>query len=150
MAPVPRRRTWPAVVALCVLAAVLAVGLAPGLGLAEAPPPLGALAPKPTKTPRAPRPTPTATRTPTPTPTGGATATRTPAPTAGATATPVVSGTLTAWHPVTVDFAGPSARETDSAPNPFLDYRLQVAFTGPSGQVYNVPGFFDEIGRAHV
>jgi hypothetical protein len=58
-----------------------------------------------------------------------------------------VSGTLRAWYPLTVDFAGPAARETDSAPNPFLDYRLQVAFTGPSGQVYDVPGFFDGDGN---
>jgi len=50
------------------------------------------------------------------------------------------------WQPVSVSFNGPSANETDTAPNPFLDYRLQVTFTGPGGQVYNVPGFFDGNG----
>ncbi|MDY7076051.1 MAG: DUF5060 domain-containing protein [Chloroflexota bacterium] len=51
------------------------------------------------------------------------------------------------WHPVTVDFVGPTANETDDDPNPFLDYRLQVKFIGPSGQVYDVPGFFDGDGN---
>lgn len=50
------------------------------------------------------------------------------------------------WQPVTVSFAGPSASEMDDEPNPFLDYRLQVTFTGPSGQTYDVPGFFDGDG----
>ncbi|TQV70510.1 DUF5060 domain-containing protein [Exilibacterium tricleocarpae] len=59
----------------------------------------------------------------------------------------VVSGELTQWHPVTVSFNGPAASETDNNPNPFLDYRLQVTFTGPSGQRYNVPGFFDGNGN---
>ena len=53
-----------------------------------------------------------------------------------------VSGDLKAWHTVTVAFAGPRAAEADDGPNPFLDYRLQVTFTGPSGQAYEVPGFF--------
>ncbi len=59
-----------------------------------------------------------------------------------------VSGELKKWHPLTLDFAGPSASETDASPNnPFLDYRLQVTFTGPSGQTYTVPGFFDGEGN---
>lgn len=53
-----------------------------------------------------------------------------------------VSGIIQKWNKITVDFQGPLASETDSNPNPFLDYRLQVEFTGPSGQTYNVPGFF--------
>jgi PKD repeat protein len=57
-----------------------------------------------------------------------------------------VSGTLQQWHRVEVDFTGPGHAETDSNPNPFLDYRLQCTFTGPSGQVYDVPGFFDTNG----
>jgi hypothetical protein len=57
-----------------------------------------------------------------------------------------VSGDLTKWHTVNVDFAGPSVGETGVGPNPFLDYRLQVTFTGPGGQSYNVPGFFDGDG----
>src|SRR5687767_14647084 len=54
-----------------------------------------------------------------------------------------VSGWLKAWHPIALSFTGPSASETSASPNnPFLDYRLQVTFTGPSGQKYVVPGFF--------
>ena len=60
-----------------------------------------------------------------------------------------VSGTLTKWHPITVSFAGPTASETDVSPNPFLDYRLQVTFTGPSGQTYDVPGFFAGDGNGN-
>lgn len=54
----------------------------------------------------------------------------------------VVSGDLTKWAPVTVDFTGPTANETDQSPNPFLDYRLTVVFNGPNGEVHQVPGFF--------
>ena len=46
------------------------------------------------------------------------------------------------WHPIQVDIAGPHASESDLSPNPFLDYRLSVAFTAPSGAVTVVPGFF--------
>ncbi|HKJ67485.1 MAG TPA: DUF5060 domain-containing protein [bacterium] len=53
-----------------------------------------------------------------------------------------ISGELKKWHTVTLDFQGPRAAETDTMPNPFLDYRLQVLFTGPDGQEYNVPGYF--------
>ncbi|HUM71197.1 MAG TPA: DUF5060 domain-containing protein, partial [Chloroflexota bacterium] len=60
-----------------------------------------------------------------------------------------VSGELTKWHPLTIDFTGPFAHETDDAPNPFLDYRLQVTFTGPQGQVYHVPGFFAGNGQGY-
>ncbi len=59
---------------------------------------------------------------------------------------PVVDGRWQVWHTVTVSFRGPQARQTDREPNPFLDYRLQVRFTGPSGQTYDVPGFFDGDG----
>ncbi|MEO1367794.1 MAG: DUF5060 domain-containing protein, partial [Acidobacteriota bacterium] len=45
------------------------------------------------------------------------------------------------WHRATLALAGPGATET-SSPNPFLDYRFQVLFTGPSGQVVDVPGYF--------
>jgi hypothetical protein len=57
-----------------------------------------------------------------------------------------VSGAPMRWHRVELRFQGPSAGETGSSPNPFLDYRLQCRFTGPSGQVYDVPGFFDTNG----
>nr|MBX2883791.1 DUF5060 domain-containing protein [Granulosicoccus sp.] len=53
-----------------------------------------------------------------------------------------VSGELAKWSPLNVDFVGPQADETDDSPNPFLDYRLNVEFTSPSGNVYLVPGFF--------
>lgn len=52
----------------------------------------------------------------------------------------------TALSPVEVTFRGPWASETDLSPNPFLDYRLNVRFTGPGGQTVNVPGFFDADG----
>lgn len=58
----------------------------------------------------------------------------------------VVGGTLMRWHGVEVRFEGPSSSETASAPNPFLDYRLQCLFTGPSGQKLEVPGFYDGDG----
>ena len=61
--------------------------------------------------------------------------------------TSTVTGNLVAWQPITVSFAGPNADEGDDDPNPFLDYRLQVTFTGPSGQLYTVPGFFDGDGN---
>lgn len=51
------------------------------------------------------------------------------------------------WQPLQISFDGPSASETDNAPNPFLDYRLQVTFTGPGAQQYVVPGFFDGDGN---
>ncbi len=58
-----------------------------------------------------------------------------------------VTGDLTKWHRVTVDFVGPFHHEMDSNPNPFLDYRLQVRFTSPGGdRLYDVPGFFDGDG----
>lgn len=53
-----------------------------------------------------------------------------------------ISGDLKQWHPLNVDFAGPFANETDDGPNPFLDYRLIVEFSSPTGQNYSVPGFF--------
>ena len=71
-----------------------------------------------------------------------------------AVAEPAVHGTLTVWHPISITFAGPEASETDSAPNPFFDFRLQAVFTGPSQQQVVVPGFFDGDGhggsRGHV
>ncbi|MEO0795865.1 MAG: DUF5060 domain-containing protein [Verrucomicrobiota bacterium] len=52
-----------------------------------------------------------------------------------------VSGVLEQWHKVTVDLIGPESSESAS-PNPFMDFRYQVLFTGPSGQQFDVPGFF--------
>ena len=52
-----------------------------------------------------------------------------------------------AWHPIELSFEGPSASETDDAPNPFTDYRLRVTLTTPNGATVVVPGFFDGDGR---
>lgn len=58
-----------------------------------------------------------------------------------------LEGQRTVWHPLALSWAGPQAAETDSAPNPFLDIRLQVEFVGPENQRYDVPGFFDGDGE---
>jgi hypothetical protein len=59
----------------------------------------------------------------------------------------IVTGTRRAWQPLTLSWTGPLASELDVGPNPFLDFRLVVHFTGPKGQVYDVPGFFDGDGE---
>ena len=69
--------------------------------------------------------------------------TNAPPPPAGGS----VTGEFKKWHPVTVSFTGPSSTETNSSPNPFLDYRLQVSFTSPSGKSFEVPGFYDGDGN---
>lgn len=53
----------------------------------------------------------------------------------------IVSGDLMRWHEVIINLSGPSSSES-ADPNPFLDYRFNVHFTGPSGQSYLVPGYF--------
>jgi hypothetical protein len=53
-----------------------------------------------------------------------------------------LSGELVKWHPVTLSFDGPEASEGDLDPNPFLDYRLQLTLTAPSGRTAVLPGFF--------
>lgn len=58
-----------------------------------------------------------------------------------------LEGESRAWHTLTLSFQGPPASETGSQPNPFLDYRLQAVFSGPSGQSYDVAGFFDGDGQ---
>ena len=59
---------------------------------------------------------------------------------------PHVSGELRRWHPLTLTFDGPEAAEHDVDPNPFLDFRLQVLLTSPTGAFFSVPGFFDGDG----
>ncbi len=60
-----------------------------------------------------------------------------------------ITGELKQWHKVTLDLAGPFAAESDSAPNPFTDYRFEVTFTHESGApVYTVPGYFAADGDA--
>ncbi|MEO0452787.1 MAG: DUF5060 domain-containing protein [Verrucomicrobiota bacterium] len=51
------------------------------------------------------------------------------------------------WHKLTLRLEGPLASETGT-PNPFLDYRMEVNFTGPDGQSYRVPGYFAADGNA--
>lgn len=58
-----------------------------------------------------------------------------------------ISGELKKWHKITINFTGPVCSEMDD-PNPFLDYRLDVIFKGPNGQVYKVPGYFAADGNA--
>ncbi len=58
-----------------------------------------------------------------------------------------LAGRPVAWHPLTLSFEGPRAAATDNQPNPFLDVRLQVAFEGPEGRHYDVPGYFDGDGQ---
>ena len=60
-----------------------------------------------------------------------------------------VSGELKQWHKVTLTLDGPFARERDTRPNPFLDYRLTVRFAHESGPPrYDVPGYFAADGNA--
>lgn len=59
-------------------------------------------------------------------------------------ATPEV---LRALSPVQVTFRGPWASETGLAPNPFLDYRLDVRFVGPGGRTFVSAGFFNGDGE---
>jgi len=68
-------------------------------------------------------------------------------PVAAAAADGSAEGALRVWHPLTLSFKGPIARETDDKPNPFLDFRLQVSFTSPDGREFDVPGFFDGDGK---
>jgi hypothetical protein len=64
-------------------------------------------------------------------------------------ATAKIAGELRQWHKVTLDLAGPFAAETDTAPNPFTDYRFDVTFTHESGSPsYVVPGYFAADGNA--
>jgi hypothetical protein len=56
------------------------------------------------------------------------------------------SGPQKVWQPLTISWEGPTADELDDTPNPFLDLRLDVTFTGPSAQSYTVPGYFDGDG----
>ena len=60
-----------------------------------------------------------------------------------------ISGELRQWHKVTLTLDGPSAKETDTAPNPFTDYRFDVVFTHESGSPQLVvPGYFAADGKA--
>lgn len=57
-----------------------------------------------------------------------------------------ISGELKRWHKITLTLDGPWAAES-GAPNPFLDYRMEVTFS--SGALsYVVPGYFAADGNA--
>ena len=58
-----------------------------------------------------------------------------------------VHGELRQWHRVVIDFQGPPTSELADL-NPFTDYRLNVAFSGPRGQAYVVPGYYAADGNA--
>ncbi len=55
--------------------------------------------------------------------------------------TGTVSGDQTIWSKLSIDFVGPETSER-AHPNPFTDYRLDVEFTSPSGEIFKVPGFY--------
>jgi hypothetical protein len=60
-----------------------------------------------------------------------------------------ISGELKQWHRVTLTLDGPFARESDTNPNPFTDYRMTVTFRHESGSPgYSVPGYFAADGNA--
>jgi len=56
-------------------------------------------------------------------------------------------GEMKKWHTVSLMFTGPEASENAST-NPFLDYRLNVVFTSPTGKQYVIPGFYAADGNA--
>lgn len=58
-----------------------------------------------------------------------------------------IGGDLMQWHRMSIDFDGPMSDE-QGTPNPFVDFRLQVDFTGPGGQKFSVPGFFAADGKS--
>jgi len=62
----------------------------------------------------------------------------------------LVVGELKQWHALAFLFTGPSHAETDTAPNPFLDYRFTMTFTAPSGTSVVVPGFFSGNGAGEA
>jgi hypothetical protein len=58
----------------------------------------------------------------------------------------ILEGELKQWHKVTLTFDGPESSEY-AKDNPFLDYRLQVAFTNGNSS-YKVPGYYAADGNA--
>jgi hypothetical protein len=60
-----------------------------------------------------------------------------------------ITGEPRQWHKVTLTMEGPASDETATDPNPFLDYRMSVAFSHESGTgSYVVPGYFAADGSA--
>ncbi|QDU68712.1 DUF5060 domain-containing protein [Engelhardtia mirabilis] len=56
-------------------------------------------------------------------------------------------GSAKKWQKLELWFDGPLHAQEDSAPNPFLDLRLDVLFLRPDGTPLLVPGFFAGDGR---
>ena len=59
----------------------------------------------------------------------------------------VLQGSLHAYQPLEVRFEGAWASATSNSPNPFLDTRLQLVFSGPGARRFEVPGFFAGDGQ---
>ena len=53
------------------------------------------------------------------------------------------------WQPLTLDVVGFSTSESDDDPNPFLDVRLNITLTAPSGNEVVVPGFYAGDGQGN-
>ena len=70
---------------------------------------------------------------------------------ANANAEVTINGSLSKWHPLTLDISGATnpLGERLSTPHPFLDFRFDVIFTSPTGDSYTVPGFFAGDGRGN-
>ncbi|NER16887.1 DUF5060 domain-containing protein [Spongiivirga citrea] len=49
---------------------------------------------------------------------------------------------------MTIEFTDDATYSETGTPNPFIDRRLDVTFTGPSNQTYKVPGYFAADGNA--
>ncbi|NND34659.1 MAG: DUF5060 domain-containing protein [Saprospiraceae bacterium] len=64
----------------------------------------------------------------------------------GSQSEPEIRGELKKWHRVEIVFDGPNSNEL-AEDNPFLNYRLDVAFRC-GGKEYMVPGFFAADGNA--
>lgn len=59
-----------------------------------------------------------------------------------------IRGEQQVWHNVSLTLNGPFARETDTNPNPFTDYRFEVQLTHPEGSTIVIPGYFAADGNA--
>ena len=55
-------------------------------------------------------------------------------------------GEARVWGGCELWYSGPPASMLDDAPNPFLDYRLDVTMQRPDGSTFVIPGFFDGDG----
>jgi hypothetical protein len=58
-----------------------------------------------------------------------------------------ISGEMKKWHRLSMTFDGPNTSESNSS-NPFYNYRFNMYFTGPSGNVIIRPGYFAASGNA--